>query len=68
MGPEQARAYVQAWLVYLSSEDPVRLCTSCHVLQRIPERIVEKAVKGMLPKGRLGNRLFTHLKVGWPGG
>lgn len=30
---------------------------------RVPERIVEKAVKGMLPKGRLGNRLFHHLKV-----
>jgi large subunit ribosomal protein L13 len=24
---------------------------------------VEKAVKGMLPRGRLGNTLFTHLKV-----
>lgn len=31
--------------------------------KRIPERIIEKAVKGMLPKGRLGNTLFTHLKV-----
>eukprot|EP00245_Coleochaete_scutata_P006414 TRINITY_DN20841_c0_g1_i1.p1 TRINITY_DN20841_c0_g1~~TRINITY_DN20841_c0_g1_i1.p1 ORF type:complete len:258 (+),score=54.24 TRINITY_DN20841_c0_g1_i1:88-861(+) len=31
--------------------------------KRIPERIVEHAVKGMLPKGRLGRRLFTHLKV-----
>jgi large subunit ribosomal protein L13 len=30
---------------------------------RIPERIVEKAVKGMLPKGRLGRTLFTHMKV-----
>eukprot|EP00271_Cylindrocystis_brebissonii_P001249 TRINITY_DN11575_c0_g1_i1.p1 TRINITY_DN11575_c0_g1~~TRINITY_DN11575_c0_g1_i1.p1 ORF type:complete len:255 (+),score=46.91 TRINITY_DN11575_c0_g1_i1:76-840(+) len=30
---------------------------------RIPERIVEKAVKGMLPKGRLGRELFRHLKV-----
>jgi large subunit ribosomal protein L13 len=30
---------------------------------RIPERIVEKAVKGMLPKGALGRTLFTHLKV-----
>lgn len=30
---------------------------------RIPERILEKAVKGMLPKGRLGNALFSHLKV-----
>ena len=30
---------------------------------RIPERIVEKAVKGMLPKNRLGRELFTQLKV-----
>ncbi|XP_078168040.1 ribosomal protein L13 family protein [Carex rostrata] len=31
--------------------------------KRIPERIVEHAVRGMLPKGRLGRQLFTHLKV-----
>jgi large subunit ribosomal protein L13 len=31
--------------------------------QRIPERIIEKAVKGMLPKGTLGRLLFTHMKV-----
>lgn len=31
--------------------------------KRIPERIVEKAVKGMLPKGPLGRELFRHLKV-----
>jgi len=30
---------------------------------RIPERIVEKAVKGMLPKGVLGREQFRHLKV-----
>jgi len=30
---------------------------------RIPERIVEKSIKGMLPKGRLGSALFSHLKV-----
>lgn len=30
---------------------------------RIPERIIEKAIKGMLPKNRLGRRLFTKLKV-----
>lgn len=33
---------------------------------RIPERIVEKAVKGMLPKNALGRKLFTKLKV-YPG-
>ena len=31
--------------------------------QRIPERVLEKAVKGMLPKGRIGRHLFNHLKV-----
>jgi large subunit ribosomal protein L13 len=28
-----------------------------------PERVVEWAVRGMLPKSRLGDRLFTKLKV-----
>lgn len=31
--------------------------------QRIPERIIEKAVHGMLPKGRLGRRIKLNLKV-----
>ncbi|HEY9742610.1 MAG TPA: 50S ribosomal protein L13 [Coleofasciculaceae cyanobacterium] len=30
---------------------------------RIPERIIEHAVKGMLPKNSLGRQLFTKLKV-----
>ncbi len=30
---------------------------------RIPERIIEQAIKGMLPKNALGRRLFTKLKV-----
>lgn len=30
---------------------------------RIPERIIEKAVKGMLPKNALGRKLFKKLKV-----
>lgn len=31
--------------------------------RRLPERIIEKAVKGMLPKGRLGRDIRLHLKV-----
>merc|ERR1719183_2271119 len=31
--------------------------------QRIPERIIEKAVWGMLPKNSFGRELFRHLKV-----
>ena len=34
-----------------------------HLQGRIPERIIEQAVKGMLPKNSLGRRLFTKLKV-----
>lgn len=30
---------------------------------RLPERILEQAVKGMLPKNTLGRQLFTKLKV-----
>nr|QCI04449.1 ribosomal protein L13 [Antithamnion hubbsii] len=30
---------------------------------RIPNRIIEKAIKGMLPKGPLGRQLFTQIKV-----
>lgn len=33
---------------------------------RKPERIIEKAVKGMLPKGPLGRAMFRKLKV-YPG-
>jgi large subunit ribosomal protein L13 len=33
------------------------------VIKRIPERVLETAVKGMLPKNSLGRQLFTKLKV-----
>jgi large subunit ribosomal protein L13 len=32
-------------------------------LQKFPERIIEHAVRGMLPKNRLGRRLFSNLYV-----
>jgi large subunit ribosomal protein L13 len=31
--------------------------------KRFPERVLEKAVKGMLPKGPLGSAMFRKLKV-----
>jgi large subunit ribosomal protein L13 len=33
------------------------------LLEQAPERVVEKAVRGMLPKTKLGDALFTKLKV-----
>ena len=32
-------------------------------MAKFPERIIEKAVKGMLPKNKLGAALFRNLKV-----
>ncbi len=38
--------------------------TSAQVMRaKHPERIIEFAVKGMLPKNRLGRHLFTNLRV-----
>lgn len=33
------------------------------LLVKYPERILEKAIKGMLPKNKLGRKLFTNLRV-----
>jgi large subunit ribosomal protein L13 len=40
-----------------------RFTTAKELLEKNPGRIVEKAVKGMLPKNRLGAELFRNLKV-----
>ncbi|BAC92359.1 50S ribosomal protein L13 [Gloeobacter violaceus] len=37
--------------------------TFSHLQARLPERIVEKAIWGMLPHTRLGRQQFTKLKV-----
>lgn len=40
-----------------------RELTAKQLLNRMPIRIIEKAVKGMLPKNRLGSALYTNLHV-----
>ena len=37
--------------------------TARHLRSRRPIKLVENAVKGMLPKNRLGRRLYRKLKV-----
>ena len=37
--------------------------TFAQLMTKKPEAVIEKAVKGMLPKNRLGKKLFTKLKV-----
>lgn len=40
-----------------------RFATPREWLGRVPGRVIEHAVKGMLPKNRLGRRIFTSLHV-----
>ena len=40
-----------------------RTKTATQVFEKHPERLVEKAVKGMLPKNKLGAELFRNLRV-----
>jgi len=40
-----------------------RSIQAADLLKKHPERIIEKAVKGMLPKNRLGRKLFKNLHV-----
>ena len=40
-----------------------RSINATDLLAKFPERLIEKAVKGMLPKNRLGRKLYTNLHV-----
>ena len=41
----------------------VKMTSLAHLRRTYPERIIEKAVKGMLPHNKLGRRMLGHLKV-----
>ncbi len=40
-----------------------RSITARDLMKKHPERLVEKAVKGMLPKNKLGRKIFKNLHV-----
>ena len=41
----------------------VKITKLSHMRSTYPERIIENAVKGMLPHNKLGRRMLGHLKV-----
>ena len=41
----------------------VKTTALSHMRRTYPERIIENAVKGMLPHNKLGRRMLKHLKV-----
>ena len=55
---EQKRAYRHS-----GYPGGLRSISYADLMRKHPERAVEKAIKGMLPKNRLGRKMFGKLKV-----
>lgn len=53
----------KVYLRYTGYPGGQRSVTATEMSAKHPSRIVEKAIKGMLPKNRLGAELFRNLKV-----
>jgi len=48
---------------YTGYQGGLKETTAREMLEKAPERVLEKAVWGMLPKNRLGRKLIRRLKV-----
>ncbi len=48
---------------YSGYQSGMKEMTAQKLVERHPEQIVRKAVKGMLPKTKLSNQIYTKLKV-----
>ncbi|TQD40408.1 50S ribosomal protein L13 [Haloflavibacter putidus] len=55
----EAKEYIR----YTNYPGGQRRLTAQELFDKDPTRVVEKAVKGMLPKNKLGSALFNNLKV-----
>ncbi|RKN79475.1 50S ribosomal protein L13 [Ulvibacterium marinum] len=53
----------KVYLRYTGYPGGQRSTTANELLEKHPERIIEKSVKGMLPKNKLGADLFRNLRV-----
>jgi len=53
----------KTYLRYTGYPGGQRSITANELLNKHPERLIEKSVKGMLPKNKLGADLFRNLKV-----
>lgn len=53
----------KTYLRYTGYPGGQRSTTASELLNKHPERLIEKSIKGMLPKNKLGADLFRNLKV-----
>ena len=59
----RAKADKKIYHSYSGYQSGLKSITFKHLLARHPERIIETAVRGMLPKGPLGRGMINKLKV-----
>lgn len=59
----QTRAEQKEYVHHTGYPGGQRVKSFRQMLETHPDRIIEEAVRGMLPKNRLGRRLITKLKV-----
>ena len=58
-GKPQTKIYTR----YTGYQGGLKQIPAGEMLAKHPERVIEHAVKGMLPKGPLGYKIFSRLKV-----
>jgi large subunit ribosomal protein L13 len=51
------------WITHSPYPGGLKRTTYDILLRTKPERVVEKAIKGMLPKNKLGDKMYRKLKV-----
>ncbi|KAI0556425.1 60S ribosomal protein L13 (chloroplast) [Gracilaria domingensis] len=57
------KALQKTYKQYSGYPGGLKIKTFHHILYKKPNMILEKSIKGMLPKGILGKQLFTQLKI-----
>ncbi len=53
----------RVYLRYTGYPGGQRSQTPAYIMKRYPERLIQHAVKGMLPKNRLGRQIYGNMKV-----
>ncbi len=53
----------KTYIRYTGYPSGQRIQTASELFKKDPARLIEKSVRGMLPKNKLGDKLFRNLKV-----
>nr|YP_010903730.1 ribosomal protein L13 [Hypnea wynnei]WCH56582.1 ribosomal protein L13 [Hypnea wynnei] len=57
------KKYAKTYIKHSGKPGSLKIENFAHLNKRIPTRIIEHAIKGMLPKNKLGRQLFRQINV-----